>query len=224
MSFVVAIDGTAGTGKGTVTKILAEKFNLANIDTGAMYRCVTLECIRRNILCTELEKIEKVLDEIKIEFKNQGDSKLVYLNDENVTTKIRTDEVNNAVSDFSMVKLIRDKITPMQRKMGELSDIIMEGRDIGTTVFPNANVKIYLDATPEERANRRIKQNIENGISNQSYEQILENIKNRDYLDSHREISPLKQAEDAIYIDTTNLSIDEVVEKISEIIRSKLNG
>ena len=215
MSFIVAIDGTAGTGKGTVTKIISEKFNLANVDTGAMYRCVTLECIRRKISYTDLDKIENVLDEIKIEFKNEENKKLVFLNGEDVTTKIRTDEVNSAVSDFSAVKLIRDKITPMQRKMGETSDIIMEGRDIGTTVFPNANVKIYLDATPEERANRRYKEYIEKG-EEADLEQIKKDIEERDYRDMHRDISPLREAEDAIHLDSTGMEIDEEVAYILE--------
>lgn len=222
MSFIVAIDGPAGTGKGTVTKMLSEKFNLESVDTGAMYRCVSLYMIRNNIKLNELDKISKALEVINIEQKKENDVDTFYLNGEDVTKKIREDDVNTLVSQVSHILIVRKAMVDLQRKMAQNLNIIMEGRDIGTNVFPNADVKIYLDASVEERANRRLKQNIEKGI-NDSYESILENIKFRDNNDKTSDVAPLKQAEDAIYIDTTNLTIDEVVEKISEIIRSKLN-
>ena len=220
MGFVVALDGPAGSGKGTVTKKVAEKLNLVNIDTGAMYRCVALECINNNILPTEIEKIEKILENIEIGLNKKDGKQIVILNGKDVTKEIRTPQVDEVVAKFSAIKQIRDKITPMQQKMGKNQDIIMEGRDIGTVVFPNADVKIFLDCSIEERANRRYKQNQEKGIQ-ETYEEVLENIKQRHILETQREIAPLRQADDAIYVDSTNLTIEEVVEKIVKIIEEK---
>ena len=219
MSFIVAIDGPAGSGKGTITKLVGEKLGLVNIDTGATFRCVTLAMLQQNISTNEEEKIKKLLENIKIEFKKENNIQMVLLNGQDVTKKIREKEVNNFVSQVSTLKIVREKLLNLQRKIAEGKDVIMEGRDIGTTVFPNANVKIYLDATPEERAKRRVLQNQEKGIST-SYEEALENVKSRDKMDSKRELAPLRQAEDAIYVDSTNLTIDEVVQKIIEIIES----
>ena len=220
MGFIVALDGPAGSGKGTVTKEVAKRMNLINIDTGAMYRCVTLLMIRQNVKLDELEKIQKILDDIHIQFKVENENQKVCLNNEDVSLEIRTQKVNELVSPVSTIKIVRDRLADLQRKMAESIDVIMEGRDIGTTVFPNADVKIYLDATPEERARRRVLQNEEKGIVS-SYEEVLENIKDRDKRDSTREIAPLKRADDAIYVDSTNLNIEQVVEKIIGIINDK---
>ena len=222
MSFVVAIDGPAGSGKGTITKLVGEKTGLINIDTGAMYRCVTLYMLRNNIKLEEIEKINKMLNNIDIEFKKENDTETVYLNKEEVTKEIRSKEVNEFVSQVSHVVEIRENITNLSRKVAERKNVIMEGRDIGTNVFPNADIKIYLDATPEERANRRMKQNEEKGID-MSYEEVLKNIKFRDNNDKTSKVAPLKQAEDAIYIDTTDMTIPEVVEKITNIVCPKRN-
>lgn len=221
MSFIVAIDGPAGTGKGTITKLVAEKLNLINIDTGAMYRCVALDAYRKGIKETEIEKLESLLKDINIELKRENGISKVFLNGENVTEKIRTPEVNSCVAKYAAVKCVRDKMTPLQQQMGKLGNIIMEGRDIGTAVFPNADVKIYLDASVEERANRRYKQNLEKGI-NQSYEEVLESIKQRHILETTREINPLKKAEDAILVDSTHLTIDEVKQEVLRIIKEKM--
>ena len=159
MAFVVAIDGPAGSGKGTVTKLVGKRIGLVNIDTGAMYRCVTLECINKDVLPENLEQIEEILKNINIEFKKDGEKDLVFLNGNNVTDEIRSTKVNSNVAKFAAVKIIRDKMTPLQREMGKNADVIMEGRDIGTVVFPDADVKIFLDCSIEERANRRFKQN-----------------------------------------------------------------
>ena len=222
MSFVVAIDGPAGSGKGTVTKLVGKKMGLINIDTGAMYRCVTLECLNRNIKTNEIEKISKILDNIDIKLKKENDRELVFLNGEDVTEQIRLSKVNENVAQFAAIKIVRDKITPLQRQMGNTEDIIMEGRDIGTVVFPNADVKIFLDCSVEERAKRRYKQNKEKGI-NQTYEEVLENIKERHKLETERDIAPFVKAEDAIYIDSTNLNIEQVVEEIIKIIKERKN-
>lgn len=220
MGFVVAIDGPAGSGKGTVTKLVAEKKGLVAIDTGAMYRCVTLECLNENIDELNIEGIKKVLENINIELKNEGGNQKVYLNGNDVTREIRETKVNDKVSEFAAIKIVRDKVTPIQQKMGETQDIIMEGRDICTVVFPNADIKIFLDCSLEERAMRRYKENLETGIDS-NFEEILENIKKREKINMERETAPFVKAEDAVVIDSTNMTIDEVVEKICNMIDAK---
>lgn len=219
MSFVVAIDGPAGSGKGTITKLVGQKEDLINIDTGAMYRCVTLSMLNEKIDLEDTEKIKKLLENINIEFKTENGEDKVYLNKKDVSKQIREENVNAIVSQVSHLIEVRENITNLSRKVAEGKNVIMEGRDIGTNVFPNAEIKIYLDATSEERATRRMKQNQEKGIES-TYEEILENIKFRDNNDKTSDVAPLKQAEDAIYVDTTNLKISEVVDKICEIIES----
>ena len=220
MGFIVAVDGTAGSGKGSITKIVAEKLNLVAIDTGAMYRCVALAMLEKNIKIEETGKIEELLQNIKIEFFDKDGEKKVFLNGEDVTKKIRTVEVTEYASPVATVKIVREHLVKLQREMAKSIDVIMEGRDIGTNVFPNADVKIYLDATPEERARRRVLQNKEKGIET-SYEEVLENIKDRDKRDSTRKVSPLKKAEDAIYIDSSDMTIEEVVDKVITLIKEK---
>lgn len=220
MSFIVAIDGPAGTGKGTVTKILAKKFKLLNIDTGATYRCVTLEMINKGIKLDELDKIKEMLTSINIEMKIEDEKQLFFLNGEDVTEKIRSKEVSELVSPVSSIKEVRLAMVNLQRKMAEGKDVIMEGRDIGTYVFPTADVKIYLDADLEERAKRRFRQNMEKGIK-MSYMDVLENIKRRDENDRAKELGALKVAKDAEVVDSTTKSIEQVVREISEIIKKK---
>ena len=218
MSFVVAIDGPAGSGKGTITKLVGNKLNLINIDTGATFRCVALAMLDNKIGLNEEEKITELLNNIKIDLTEEDGKQKVMLNGKDVTLEIRTPKVNEFVSPVSKLKIVRENLLILQRKMAEGKNVIMEGRDIGTAVFPNADVKIYLDATAEERAKRRLKQNKENNIES-SYEEILESIKSRDNQDSNREISPLRKAEDAIYVDSTNMTIEEVTDYIIEIIK-----
>lgn len=220
MSFVVAIDGPAGSGKGTITKLVGEKIGLLNVDTGALYRCVTLYMIENNIKPDDIDAINKMLESIDISIKRINNEDRFFLNGRDVSKEIRESAVNEKVSPYSQIPEIRKAMTRLERKIGENTDIIMEGRDIGTSVFPDADVKIYLDATPEERAKRRLKQNLEKGI-NMTYEEVLKAIIQRDNNDKNRTVDPLRQAEDAIYLDTTELSIDEVVEKVIEIINKK---
>ena len=222
MSFIVAIDGPAGSGKGTITKLLAQKLNFLTMDTGAMYRCVTLYLLKNNINIDETEKIELALKDIDIDMEEIDGVQNFFLNNENVSSDIRTKEVDNFVSQVSHIVCVRIAMVDLQRKLSEGKQMIMEGRDIGTNVFPNAEVKIYLDASAEERAKRRLKQNQEKGINNISYEEILENVKFRDNNDKTSNVAPLKKAEDAILIDSTKMTIDEVVNKIEEIVRKKM--
>ncbi len=216
MPFIVAIDGPSGTGKGTVTSYLAKKLNLMYLDTGATYRCVTLKLLNDNIDFDDEENIKKALKNINIEFKKDK----VYLDGEDVTLEIRKDPVNNNVSQVSHIPEVRKSMVDLQRKMSEGKDVILEGRDIGTNVFPNADVKIYLDASVDERVKRRLKQNQEKGIEC-TEEEVRKNIEFRDNNDRTSTIGPLRQAEDAIYVDTSDLSIKEVENKLYKIIKSK---
>ena len=220
MSFVVAIDGPAGSGKGTVAKLVGEKLNLLNIDTGAMFRCIALKMLRNNIAIDNEKEIDNILENIDIELQESDNSLKVFLDKEDVSLEIRREEISNFVSTVSTLPNVRKKLLELQRNIANGKNVIMEGRDIGTVVFPNANVKIYLEASSEERAKRRVKQNIEKGIE-ANYEKILEDIKIRDKRDSTREIAPLKKADDAILVDSTNLTIEQVVKKVIDIIKEK---
>lgn len=221
MGFVVAIDGPAGSGKGTITKLVEERLGLISIDTGAMYRCVTLYMIRNNIGLDEEEKIKELLTKIDINLTKENGIPKFYLDGEDVSKQIREKEVNELVSQVSHIPVVRENMVNLQRKMAKGKRVIMEGRDIGTNVFPNANVKIYLDATPEERAKRRYKQNLESGITDISYEEILKNVIFRDNNDKTSSVAPLKQAEDAVYVDSSDLTIEQVVDKIISIIKER---
>ena len=209
MSLIIGIDGPAGSGKGTITKKVAEKLNLVYIDTGAMYRSVALEAIRENIV-DDSEKITKMSKNITISFDENGNT---YLNGENVSNEIRSKEVTSIVSQISSIVPVREEMVKGQRKLAEGLNVIMEGRDITTVVFPNADFKFYLDASVEERTNRRVKQNEEKGIFS-DYEEIKKSIEDRDYNDMHKEVGALKRTNEQIYIDSTNMSIDEVVDFI----------
>lgn len=220
MAFIVALDGPAGSGKGTVTKILAQKLGLVNIDTGAMYRCVALEMLNKNIKLDELDKIKELLNNIDIKLEETKDKQIVLLNGQDVSSEIRTNRVTKIVSPVSSIKEIREKLVDLQRKMAKSQDVIMEGRDITTVVFPNADVKIYLDADVEERAKRRYEQNIKKNIES-TYEQVLADMKARDENDKNKEYGALKIAKDAIVIDSSKKNINQVVSEIKKIINKK---
>ena len=221
MSYIVAVDGASGTGKGTVTRYVAKKLGLVNVDTGALYRCVTLEALNNNIALDDVEKLVKITDEIKVDMKVIDDNQIIILNGVDVSVEIRTPRVTSNVSTVSAIPEVRKKMLLLQRKLAIEKNVIMEGRDIGTEVFPNADVKIFLECSAEERARRRVEQNKENGIIT-SYEEVLESIKNRDLVDSTRKISPLRKAEDAIVVHTDGFKAEEGGEAVYNVVKEEL--
>ena len=210
---IIAIDGPAGSGKSTIAKLIAEDLGLVYLDTGAMYRLVTLKALNNGIL-GDLEEIKKMLDNLNINIKENG----FYLDDIDVSEEIRKPIVSENVSHIAAIREVREKMVDLQRKFSESKNVILDGRDIGTVVFPNADVKIFLVADAKERANRRYKELIEKG-ENVKIGEIYENILKRDEIDSTRKESPLKKAEDAIEVDTTSKDIEEVKNEILNIIR-----
>lgn len=214
---IIAIDGPAGSGKGTIAKILAEKLNLLNLDTGATYRCVALMTLKKGIKIEEEKKIIDLIDDLEIKFHKVNGEEKVYLNDEDVTSEIRSIPVTKIVSPISSIIGVRLKLVDLQRRIAKGKDVILEGRDIGTYVFPNADVKIYLDAKVEERAMRRYKENIEKGLK-VTYEEVLKDMIVRDENDKNKKLGALKKAEDAIVIDSTKKNIEEVADEIEDII------
>ena len=215
---IVAVDGPAGSGKGTVTKRIEEELGFLNLDTGATYRCVALQTLREGLSLENDKEIIEIANNIDIKIDNTGDKDIILLNGEDVSKEIRTKEVTSIVSQISSIFPVREKMVEVQRDLAKGKNVIVEGRDIGTVVFPNADVKIYLDASEEIRAKRRYEENVQNGID-MTYEEVLENVKMRDYNDMHKPYGALKKADDAIVVDSTNLSIEEVVEKIKNIIK-----
>ena len=212
---IIAIDGPAGSGKSTIAKLIAEDLGLVYLDTGAMYRLVTLKALNDGIL-GNLDKIIKMLDDLRIDIKKNG----FYLDDTNVSEEIRKPVVSENVSDIAAIREVREKMVDLQRKFSESKNVILDGRDIGTVVFPNADVKIFLIADAKERANRRYKELVAKG-ENVKIEEIYENILKRDKIDSTRKESPLKKADDAIEVDTTSKNIEEVKNEILYIIKQK---
>ena len=212
---IIAIDGPAGSGKSTIAKLIAEDLGLVYLDTGAMYRLVTLKALNDGIL-GNLDKIIKMLDNLNIDIKENG----FYLDDIDVSEEIRKPVVSENVSDIAAIREVREKMVDLQRKFSESKNVILDGRDIGTVVFPNADVKIFLIADAKERANRRYRELVAKG-ENVKIEEIYENILKRDKIDSTRKESPLKKANDAIEVDTTSKNIEEVKNEILYIIKQK---
>lgn len=215
---IVAIDGPAGSGKGTIASILSEKLNLVNIDTGATYRCLALECLNNNLTLDDKEEIINLSKNIDIKFDLD---KKVYLNNVDVTKEIRSSEVTKFSSPMSAIVEVRKNMVDLQRRLASNNSVVMEGRDITTVVFPNADYKFYLDASLEERAKRRYEQNKKNNI-NTTLEEVYEDIKTRDYNDTHKEVGSLTRTDEQIYIDSSNLSTQEVANKMIKIIRGEL--
>lgn len=217
---IIAVDGPAGSGKGTITKRIEKELGFLNLDTGATYRCVALEVLKKGLNLDEEDKIIEIANSINIKINNTGDKDIILLNDEDVSKEIRTKEVTAIVSQVSSIIPVREKMVEVQRKLAIGKDVIVEGRDIGTVVFPNADIKIYLDASEEVRAKRRYNENLQNGID-MTYEEVLENVRMRDYNDMNKKMGALKKSDDAIIIDSTDFTVDEVVEKIKRIINEK---
>jgi cytidylate kinase len=217
----IAIDGFSACGKSTLAKDLAEKLGYIFIDSGAMYRAVSLFCLRNNLIengIPNLFRIKQELPSVKLQFKRIEDESRLFLNDEDVSVEIRTNAVANIVSKIAAIKEVREKLVAEQRQMGINGGIIMDGRDIGSVVFPHADLKIFVTANEDIRVQRRFKELISKGILC-SLEEVRENLKERDFIDSNREISPLIRVPGAMVIDNSNLSREEQVEKVMAIIQ-----
>lgn len=223
MSLNIAIDGPAGAGKSTVAKGVAAKLGFIYVDTGALYRAVGVYALRKGLDTKNADEVSSVLPEISVELKFIDGVQHVFLNGEDVSVEIRTPEASMAASNVSAIPCVRSFLFDLQRDIASKNDCLMDGRDIGTVVLPNAQVKLFLTADPEERAMRRYKELIEKD-PDVKYEDVLEDLKKRDYQDSHREIAPLKPAEDSIVFNTTGNTLEESVEKVIDIIKEKTNG
>lgn len=220
MSFSIAIDGPAGAGKSTIAKEIAKKKNLIYVDTGAMYRAMALYFIRENITAQDTEKIQEKCGNADITIRYENGEQVVYLNGENVNAFLRTEEVGKMASVSSTNGEVRKKLVQLQQKLAAQADVIMDGRDIGTCVLPGADVKIYLTASVEVRAKRRYEELTAKG-EKWDLEEIKNEIAQRDYRDMTREISPLKQAQDAVLLDTSEMGIGEVIDAILRICEEK---
>ncbi len=217
----VAIDGPAGAGKSTIARAAAKELGFIYVDTGALYRAVGVYCLRKGITTTDADSVSSVLGEINVELKFIDGVQHVYLNDDDVSTEIRLPEASMAASNVSAIPSVRAFLFDLQRDIASKNNCIMDGRDIGTVVLPNAQVKIFLTADPEERAMRRFKELEEKG-SNVTYQEVLDDLKVRDYNDSHREIAPLKPAEDSVIVNTTGYALEESINKIIDTIKEKM--
>lgn len=221
MAYSIAIDGPGGAGKSTIAKSIAKKFGCVYIDTGAMYRAVGLFAVRRGIDTENSDALEKILDEIEIDILNIDGEMHIFLCGEDVSGMIRTPEISMAASNVAKSVPVRLKLVELQRELAEKSDVIMDGRDIGSYVLPNADVKIYLTADVEARAKRRYDELISKGAE-VKFEDVLEDMKKRDYNDSHREFAPLCMANGSIIVDTSNIGLEDSIERIFDIIMSKI--
>ncbi len=219
--YVIAIDGPAGTGKGTISRMVANRIGFAFVKTGEMYRAITYKMIKENINLNDTDQINDMLDNIDLSFKYEHEKQISILEGEDITSYLDSTEVNNIVSQVSSIKQVREKVLEYELKSAENNNIVMEGRDIGTAIFPNADVKIFLTASVEERAKRRYKQNLAKGIKS-SYEEIKENIEFRDENDRMKEIGALKMAEDAVLVENNNRTIESVVKEVIDIVNEKI--
>jgi cytidylate kinase len=212
----VAIDGPGGTGKSTIAKAVAARFGLEYIDTGAMYRALGLKALRNGVDAADEDAVRKMLSETTIDFV----SGQTQLDGEDVSGLIRTNEISMAASNISKLAIVRAKVDQVSRHLAATKDVVMEGRDIGSTVIPDAEVKIFMTASPEIRAKRRYDQLLAAG-KEADYDKIFTETQQRDYQDSHREVSPLRQAEDAVFLDTSDMSIEENIDAVADIITAK---
>ncbi len=218
---IIAIDGPAGSGKSTIAKMVAERLNYTYLDTGAMYRAITYLALQKGIVDNE-KAVNELVEGLDVTLNFEDGLTHVFADDIELTEHIRTPEVNSKVSEIAAMPFVRKELVRMQQSMGKVGNVVAEGRDITTVVFPDADVKIYLDATADVRAERRYKEYLEKGVTI-TLEEVKENIIKRDRIDSGREASPLRVAENAIEVDTSNLTVDEEFEILVENIKKKIN-
>ena len=221
MSFAIAIDGPAGAGKSTAARKAAENLNFIYVDTGAMYRTIGLYMLENQVSAENEDALKNALDQIQIELKYKDGVQCMFLNGEDVSGRIRTPEVSAQASVVAAVTEVREKLLDLQRSMAASQDVIMDGRDIGTHILPDAELKIYLTASVEERARRRYLELVEKG-EECNIEDIRKDIADRDYRDMHRETAPLRQAEDAVLLDTSDMTLDEVVTEITRLAKERM--
>lgn len=221
--YAIAIDGPAGAGKSSIAKAAARRIGFIYVDTGALYRTVALSFIRGGVNCDDAEAVEKALADVEVAMEHKEDGQHVILRGEDVSSAIRTPEVSMMASRVSQIPAVRKFLFSLQTGMAERYNVIMDGRDIGTVVLPHAQVKIFLTASPEVRAKRRMLEYEEKG-EKADYQEVLNDIIKRDYDDSHREIAPMKPAEDAVILDSSELTFDEVIDRFTEIVKSKIGS
>lgn len=217
----IAIDGPAGAGKSTIAKAVAAKLGIIYLDTGAMYRAVAYAALKKGIDVKDPEGVAQLLENLEMDIRYENGIQNVHVNGENATPYLRTPEMSKAASDISALPVVRYKMVELQREFAAKYDVVLDGRDIGTFVLPDANCKFYMTASPEERAKRRFEELTAKGETC-DYNAVLQDIVKRDYNDSHREVAPLKQADDAYYLDTTELSIAEVTERVEKIVKERV--
>lgn len=220
--FNIAIDGPAGAGKSSIAKEAAKQLGFIYVDTGALYRTVALNAIRKGADLNDPDAVVRTLSGTDISLAFENGSQKVLLNGEDVSSKIRTEEISAGASKVSAIPKVREYLFDLQKSIAANNDCLMDGRDIGTVVLPNADLKVFLTATPEERARRRYQQNLDRGMD-ADYDRILEEVNQRDYQDTHRDIAPLRQADDAVLLDTTELNFDEVVDKLLKLVEERRN-
>lgn len=219
----IAIDGPAGAGKSTVAKAVAKKLNIIYLDTGAMYRATAYYALQHSVDVADADAVKRILDDVNMEIAyDESGAQQIFVNDVNTTPHLREHYMSKAASDISAHECVRYKMVELQRIFAKTHDVVLDGRDIGTFVLPDANCKIYMIASPEERATRRLNELIEKNIQVGDYESVLNDINQRDYNDSHRKIAPLKQADDAVKIDTTDMTVEQVIDKVISIVKEKL--
>jgi cytidylate kinase len=222
-NYNIAIDGPAGAGKSTIAKSIARKLEFIYVDTGAMYRAIALFLLRQAVDVLSEEKVSSACGTVHVTIEYVNGEQQVILNGDNVTEFIRTEEVGKTASTVAKYNIVREKMVDLQRNLAKTSNVIMDGRDIGTVVLPYADLKVYLTASSKERARRRHSELTEKGIAC-NVDQIEQDIISRDYQDMNRDISPLKQAEDALLVDTSDMTIDQVVETIINLFQEKCSG
>ena len=213
-NLVIAIDGPAGAGKSTISKLIAKNLGINYIDTGAMYRAITYKCIKEDIDVNDIQRVVDLCSRTDVDFVDN----YIYLDGQRLNEEIRTLQVSSRVSDVAKIPQVREFLLEKQREIGKRSDVILDGRDVGTHIFPDATYKFFLNASAQERGRRRYQELIDKGQS-VVLEEIIEDIKKRDYIDSTREVAPLVKADDAIEVDTTSMTIDQVVTYISDMVR-----